>query len=151
MKKMKYLSGCILAAGLLLQSCGGNTQNNGNTVEPQKEAASTTTASTSADVNGMTVAAAKNFLEADAANKGKEVTVSAYSWGSNDRMGGEVGLNLGDKKLEGMQQASFTCIFSKDQAAAAKAVAKDARVTISGKIAKGAGGVELTDCKIISQ
>lgn len=103
---------------------------------------------TNAEKKGLTVKEAKAFLDADETNKGKEVTVTAYSWGTNNRMGGEVQLNLGDKKLEGAQQANFSCIFKKEEAAAVKAIAKDALVTITGKIAKGSGGIELTDCKI---
>ncbi|MBK6827614.1 MAG: hypothetical protein IPG86_12415 [Chitinophagaceae bacterium] len=97
---------------------------------------------------GMTIAAAKSFLDENEANAGKEITVSAYSWGSNDMMGGTVSLNLGDKKLEGFQQSTFSCKFEKDKAAAVKAIAKDAMVTVTGKIAKGSGGVELTDCTL---
>jgi hypothetical protein len=151
MKKIMFTSVFVLATGLLLQSCGSDASKEEKSGEPAKDAGTTSSASTGSNSNGMTVAAAKSFLEADEANKGKEVTVTAYSWGSNNRMGGELGLNLGDKKLEGMQQAGFTCIFTKDQAAEAKAVAKDALVTVSGKIAKGAGGIELTECKIISK
>lgn len=88
------------------------------------------------------------FLDENEANSGKEVTVSAYSWGSNDMMGGMVSLNLGDKKLEGFQQTTFSCKFEKEKAAAVKAIAKDAMVTVTGKIAKGSGGVELTDCTL---
>jgi hypothetical protein len=101
------------------------------------------------ETKGMTTKEAKAFLDADVANKGKEVTVAAYSWGTNNRMGGEVQLNLGDKKREGAQQADFSCIFKKEEAAAVKAIAKDAMVTITGKIVKGSGGIELTDCKIV--
>lgn len=37
---------------------------------------------------------------------------------------------------------------NKDEADALKAIAKNAMVTITGKIAKESGGIELTDCKI---
>lgn len=97
----------------------------------------------------MTIADAKDFLNASDANAGKEITVSAYSWGSNERTDGKIQLNLGDAKLEGMQSASFSCMFGKDQADIIKAIAKNALVTVTGKIGSGAGGTELTDCKII--
>jgi hypothetical protein len=64
-------------------------------------------------------------------------------------MDDKIQLNLGDQKLEGMQSASFACMFGKDQSAAIKAIAKDALVTVTGKISKGAGGVELNDCKLV--
>lgn len=151
MKKTAFKSFLIVWAAAVLQSCGGgDAGKKDGAEEPKQETTSTTKEDASSEKKGMSIAEAKAFLEADPANKGKEVTVSGYSWGSNDRMGGEVQLNLGDKKLEGMQQASFSCIFTKEQATAAKALAKDALVTVSGKIAKGAGGVEMTDCKIMS-
>jgi hypothetical protein len=63
-------------------------------------------------------------------------------------MGGEVQINPGDKKLEGFRQAAIACIFGKEDAAAIKAIAKDAQVTITGNIANGSGGVVLNGCKL---
>lgn len=98
---------------------------------------------------GMTIADANKFLDENEANTGKEITVTAYSWGYNEMMGGMISLNLGDKKLEGMKPSTFSCKFVKADADAVKAIAKDSKVTVSGKIGKGSGGTELTDCKLL--
>ncbi|HUM53483.1 MAG TPA: hypothetical protein PK431_16815 [Chitinophagales bacterium] len=103
----------------------------------------------SSEKNAMTVIEAKSFLDADEANNGKDVTVTAYSWGYNNRVGGEIQLNLGDEILKGDQQANFSCIFKKEDADKIKAIEKDAKVTVSGKISKGDGGIELNNCRII--
>jgi hypothetical protein len=137
-----------MALSILVLSCNekGKEQSTGNkSKEDQTVVADPPKEETK---EGMTIAAAKSFLEENEANSGKEVTVSAYNWGSNDMMGGMVSLNLGDKKLEGFQQSAFSCKFEKDKAAAVKAIAKDVIVTVTGKIAKGSGGVELTDCTL---
>jgi len=121
-----------------------------NSSGENKDSAAASTAQSGSETKSenLTVAAARKFLEADTANKGKEVTVTAYSWGSVNRMGGTIGLNLGDKKLEGFQQASFTCIFPAEQEAKIKGIAKDAKVTVTGTISKGDGGVQLDNCKL---
>ena len=136
MKKSLRLFAVIILCGITFTQCAnGDKKESGSNTEAEKK--------------GMTIKEAKAFLDADNTNKGKEVTVAAYSWGNNNRMDGEVQLNLGDKKLEGAQQANFSCIFKKEDAAAIKTVTKDAMVTVTGKIAKGSGGIELTDCKIL--
>lgn len=58
-------------------------------------------------------------------------------------------MNPGDKKLDGVQSASFSCLFGKEQSATIKALAKDTMATVTGKISKGSGVVELNDCKIV--
>lgn len=97
---------------------------------------------------GMTIADAKKFLEASEDNSGKEVTVSGYIWSINERTDGLVQLNMGDKKMEGMQAASFYCLFYESMAPKLKALGKDAVVTVTGLIGNGTGGVELSDCKL---
>lgn len=144
MKKNLYPVICLFLFTVALSSCGsGSDKKAGDEKDIPAKSGDVSTG------KSMTVAEATAFLEANEANSGKEVTVTAISWGNNARMGGEVQINLGDKKLEGMASASFSCIFEKDQAAAIQAIAKDATVTISGKIAKGAGGIELTACKLL--
>lgn len=96
----------------------------------------------------MTIAEAKNFLEASEENSGKEVTVTGYIWSINDRTDGLVQLNMGDAKPEGMQAASFYCLFYASMAPKLKALGKDAVLTVTGLIANGSGGVELSDCKL---
>lgn len=145
----------LLAATLCLAmtSCGSKKEKDDKTVvaDPPKDGDNGAKPADAppADKKGMSVAEAKDFLEADEANSGKEVTVSAYSWGSNERTDNKIQLNLGDQKLEGMQAANFSCMFPKEQTDAIKAIAKDAMVTVTGKISKGAGGIELNDCKLV--
>ena len=134
-KSLRSFAVTIFCGITLTQYANGDKKESGSSTEAEKK--------------GMTIKEAKAFLAADDANKGKEVTVAAYSWGTNNRMGGEVQLNLGDGKLKGAQQANFSCIFKKEEAASIKAVAKDAMVTVTGKIIKGSDGIELTDCKIV--
>lgn len=152
MKKIMLPVLAIATLSLTFTACGSKKEKDDKTITadpPKPGDTDSKTTDSPGEKKGMTVAEAKDFLDADEANKGKEVTVSAYSWSNNERMGGEIQLNLGDKKLEGMKQATFSCIFGKDQAAAIKAIAKDAMVTVTGKISKGAGGVELNDCKLV--
>lgn len=145
----------LLAATLCLAmtSCGSKKEKDDKTVvaDPPKDGdnGSKPADAPPADKKGMSVAEARDFLEADEANSGKEVTISAYSWGSNERTDNKIQLNLGDQKLEGMQVANFSCMFPKEQTDAIKAIAKDAMVTVTGKISKGAGGIELNDCKLV--
>ena len=154
MKKIVLSSVLTAAISLSLLSCGDKKQKDNKTADTP---ASTTPAATTpdagkeadADKKGMTVAEITALLNKDEANIGKEVTVSAYSWSNNERTDNKIQLNLGDKKLEGMKAANFSCLFAKDQSATIKAIPKDAMVTVTGKIAKGYSGVELTDCKLI--
>ena len=144
--KRSLLAG--MAISLLVLSCNEKGKNQTTDTKNDKDQTIVADPPKEESKEGMTIADAKKFLDENEANSGKEVTVSAYSWGSNDMMGGMVSLNLGDKKLEGFQQSTFSCKFEKDKAAAVKAIAKDAMVTVTGKIAKGSGGVELTDCTL---
>jgi hypothetical protein len=147
MNKKVFAALLSAAISISLISCGSKKEKETATTDVPGNTSNT--ADAPADKKGMSVAEAKDFLNADETNKGKEVTVSAYSWGSNGRMDDKIQLNLGDKKLEGAQSASFSCLFGKEQSAAIKAIAKDVMVTVTGKISKGSGGVELNDCKIV--
>lgn len=143
MRKIYVQLFLVFICSLGATSCGNSTDNKVNTgasTDVPSKAPSGETA--------LSVAGARDFLNADTANKGKEVTVTAYSWGTQNRMGGVVALMLGDKKLEGFQQATFVCIFPKEQEAKVKAIAKDTKVTVTGKIFKGSGGTELKDCML---
>lgn len=152
--KRNAISLCIAACiSIGMIACGGKSDKDKKADNPDTATTSTPPAEPTnepaGEKKGMTVAEAKDFLDADAANSGKEVTVSAYNWGMNERMDEKVQLNLGDEKAEGMVSASFSCMFPKSQAGILKAIEKNAMVTITGKISKGAGGVELNDCKIV--
>jgi hypothetical protein len=146
--KTNKISIWAIAITIALVSCNTTKEEEqkkeGNVVEQKDD----NKGSTSDAKKVMTVKEAKAFFNADAANSGKEITVSGYSWGTNNRMGGEVLLNLGDVKLEGFKQATFSCVFTKEKADAVKIIVKDAMVTVTGKIKSGSGGVELIDCSM---
>lgn len=149
MKKNFFYAAIAMLLSFSVISCDSKKSKDDKSSDtPATTSSSASTDAPPAGNKGMTVSEAKDFLDADEANSGKEVTVSAYSWGYNERMDDKVQLNLGDKKLEGMQSASFSCMFGKDKLDMLKAIAKDAMVTVTGKISKGAGGVELNDCKL---
>lgn len=149
MKKIVFASVLTAAISLSLISCGDKKEKGDKTADTPAATTPDAGKETPADKKGMSVAEVTALLNKDEANIGKEVTVSAYSWSSNERTDDKIQLNLGDKKLEGMQAANFSCLFSKDQSATIKAIAKDAMVTVTGKIAKGYSGVELNDCKLV--
>ncbi len=82
--------------------------------------------------------------------EGKEVTLTAISWGSLGKMDGGVSMNLGDEKLEGMKVAPVVAEFGEDQAEAAKAIEKDATVTIKATVGgKAYGSVKLENPSIV--
>jgi hypothetical protein len=149
MKKIIFTSVLSAAISLSLVCCAGKKEKDNKNADTPAATTPDAGKEASADKKGMTVAEVTAMLEKDEANIGKEVTVSACSWGSNERTDDKIQLNLGDKKLEGLKPANFSCLFSKEQTAAIKAIAKDAMVTVRGKIAKGYGGVELNDCKLV--
>ncbi|MBL7749019.1 MAG: hypothetical protein JNM19_16385, partial [Chitinophagaceae bacterium] len=109
MKRILVTVVAVAALSITFTACGGKKEKDDKTITadpPKPGDTDSKTTDSPGEKKGMTVADAKDFLDADEANKGKEVTVAAYNWSVNERMGGEVQLNLGDKKLEGMQQAT---------------------------------------------
>lgn len=151
MKKFFKTSVVFSMMAFILAGCSNSSEKKEaeNTSKEQAPAPADTKGNTDPAKKGITLAEANDFLEANEANSGKEVTVSAFSWGSNERMDGKVQLNLGDKKLEGMEAAAFSCMFPKEQTETLKAIGKNTIVTVTGKISKGAGGTELNDCRIL--
>lgn len=82
--------------------------------------------------------------------EGQEVTLTAISWGNLGTMDGGVSMNLGDEKLEGMKVAKVVAEFTEDQADAAKAIEKDATVTVKATVAgKAYGSVKLENPSIV--
>lgn len=78
------------------------------------------------------------------------VTISAISWGNSNTTTGDVQLSLGDKKLEGMQQAPVVVVFSKDEAEAAAGIKEGDVVTIRATVMEEAyGSVRLVKPKVL--
>ena len=136
MKKVFF--GATLFLGLALTACSGeNTVAEGNGEETGAEEAEVSM--TCADLESQV-----GELE------GKEVTFTAISWGNSGTTTGEVKMNLGDVKLEGMKQAKVIANFSADNAEAANAIEKDAEVTIKATVdGEDYGAVQLSNPEII--
>ncbi|MFK7786672.1 MAG: hypothetical protein AB8B56_16255 [Crocinitomicaceae bacterium] len=82
--------------------------------------------------------------------EGKEVTLTAVSWGNLGTMDGGVSMNLGDEKLEGMKVAPVVAEFGENQAEAANAIKRDATVTIKATVGGEAyGSVKLENPSIV--
>jgi len=132
-----FITGAV-AFGLFLTACSADvTTENGEPIVENGESESTS----------MTCAE----LEAQASDlEGKEITIKAICWGSSNKLDGDVSVNLGDNKLEGMQQAHVVANFSADNAEVAKAIEKDAEVTIKATVGKvDYGAVQLNNPEIV--
>lgn len=82
--------------------------------------------------------------------QGKEITIKAICWGSSSRLDGDVSVNLGDNKLEGMQQTRVVVNFSTDNAEVAKAIEKDVEVTLKATVGEvNYGAVQLNNPEIV--
>lgn len=134
MKKVFFGSALVLCAALASCTSETTVTEGGENTEEQAP-----TAMTCQDIENQ-----KDEL------KGKEVTVKAFSWGNSNTMDGDVRMNLGDKKLEGMAQAHVIANFSPDNAEAADAVKKDDEVTIKATVGDYEyGAVHLTNPEIV--
>ncbi len=141
--KQIFISGAVVL-GLFLTACTAEvstTENEGDAenVENVDE--------TEATSDNMTCADLLNRVDD---LMGKEVTVTATSWGTSNTMSGEVNLNLGDGKLEGMRQAPVVAKFAAEDAEAAKAIEKDQEVTIKATLSDyNYGAIELTNPTVV--
>ena len=130
----RVLFGSTLMLGLLFTACSGEVTVTDGTEEQAEDTA----------LNCQELNDQKDDL------KGQEVTVKAISWGNSATIDGDVKMNLGDVKLEGMQQAHVVVNFSPENAAAAEAVEKDAEVTIKATVGEYEyGAVQLNDPEVI--
>jgi len=134
----KVLIPGALMLGLLLTACSTEVSDNLESVLDEIEAETESKLTCSE-------------LKANVENyEGKEVTLTAISWGSLGKMDGGVSLNLGDEKLEGMKVAPVVAEFGEDEAEAAKAIERDATVTIKATVAgKDYGSVKLENPSIV--
>ncbi len=127
----KLLFGASLALGVILTSCSVET-----TVENKMEQESSLTC--------------ELLLSKVDSLEGKQVTISALSWGNSNVMGGGLKLNLGDTKLEGLSQASVVANFDAENIAEAEGIEKNSEVTIEATVGGVEyGSVQLNDPKII--
>lgn len=129
------MSGALML-GVLLTACSTEveTTTNGENTE-------------NAESSAMTCAELKEKVDE---LEGKEVTLKAISWGSLGSTTGEVSLNLGDEKLEGMKQAPVVAKFSEANADVANGVERDSEVTIKATVnGMNYGSVELKDPTIV--
>ena len=101
----------------------------------------------------MTVAEATVFLKTNKENEGREIIITAHSRGLLESSGNYASLSLADDGIEESKiyPNEFSAHFGKEATEYARAVPKNATVTISGKIRYTAGKIRLEDCKLIAQ
>lgn len=144
-EKMKqiFISGAVVF-GLLLTACTAEvttTENGGDTDNVENNEGEETTS------GNMTCGEVLNDVDN---LLGSEVTITATCWGTSKTMTGEVNLNLGDGKLEGMRSAPVVVKFAEDKADVAEAIQRDQEVTIKAKVNDYKyGAVELIDPTIV--
>ncbi len=138
--KQIFFSGAVVL-GLIMTACTAEvttTENEGETENVENVEAKSENMTCEEMLNDV-----DNLL-------GKEVTVTATCWGTSNTMTGEVNLNLGDGKLEGMRSAPVVVKFAEGEAEAAKAIEKDQEVTIKAKVNDYKyGAIELTNPSIV--
>lgn len=134
--KLVFNSIVALTLSIFLIACGGDAANtdSGNDSTPKTE--STHLNCTDLD---------SKFDEL----KDQEITIKAISWGASQTMSG-VNLALGDEVLSGLKQPKVQVVFSTENGDKAKAVAKDAEVTIKATVSESKhGAIYLTNPTIL--
>ncbi|MCP4438024.1 MAG: hypothetical protein GY810_03695 [Aureispira sp.] len=126
----------FLALSFFLVACGGDAAtSNSETNNPPKEESTSLTCN---DLNSK-------FDEL----KDQEITIKAISWGASETMSG-VNLALGDEVLSGLKQAKVQVVFSTENGAIAKAIEKDAEVTIKATVSESKhGAIYLTNPTVL--
>lgn len=114
--------------------------------ESKKEGESA--ASSAAPLTVMTVADAKKFIAAADANKGKEVTISAYPRGTAKPVNGTFMLYVSDKTGTGLPEENFACNFKEDAMEQVRAHKAGELVKITGSIAYNNGMVVLKNARL---
>lgn len=131
----------VLAIGAVAISCGSK--------ESTKEESQTTEQVDSGSKN-LTVQQATDSLSASDESKGKEVTICAFNWEVNETTNGTVRLNLGDTKAEGMVTSTFYAEFPEAKKEELKKIAKNAKVTVKGKLASDAYSKFINNCEVLN-
>jgi hypothetical protein len=137
-KTIRRLAVSLFAAGVFL-SCSNHKLKKGSSPIALKKI--------------MTVAEATTFLKANKENEGREIIITAYSKGLLESSGNLTSLSLADNSIEESKTYcnEFSACFGKEATEYARAVPKDATVTISGKIRYADGKIRLEECKLIAQ
>jgi hypothetical protein len=104
--------------------------------------------STDGPAEVMSVADAKKFIAAAAANKGKTVTVSGYPRGMTKAVNGEFMLYVSDKTGTGLPEENFACSFKEEMKEAVKTNKAGSLVKVTGNIAWNNGMVVLKNAKL---
>lgn len=139
-KTIRRLAVFLFAAGVFLSYKNHKTKNSSSSIAFKKI---------------MTVAEATDFLKANKQNEGREIIVTANCTGLLDSSVNSAALSLEDEKKEDEKSKTylkeFSACFGKEATEYARAVPKDATVTISGKIRYANGKIRLEECKLIAQ
>ena len=140
---MKNLTKVILSIAIIpiALSCGGSKEPGNETNQPTDREDS--------GPKNLTVQEAADSLSASDESKGKEVTISAYNWEVSETTTGTVRLNLGDTKAEGMVTSTFYAEFPESKKEELSKIAKNAKVTVKGKLNSDAYSKFITECEIV--
>lgn len=103
------------------------------------------------EVKAMKVQEAVDWVKTDEkANSGKEVTVIGYVWNvSSTPADGVTHIDLGDVKLEGLQQSLLTVNFAADKKGSLGDVKKDKTITVKGNIFKTPYLCYMDNCELV--
>ncbi len=124
-------------------------QNAQNALKNESKKEPETNSSSAGQQNVMSVADAKKFIAAEDANKGKEITVSAYPRGTTKAVNGEFMLYVSDKSGTGLPEENFACKFKEEMKEQVKTHKAGELVKVSGYIAYNNGMVILKNAKLV--
>lgn len=117
----------------------------GNKGESDKK----TDAKKNEEVKAVSVKDAVAKVNESEANSGQEVVVKGYFWAKSSTSDGIIHVDMGDAKLEGMQQAPLSANFSADKKDKLSSLTKDNMITVKGKIMKTPYVVYMDNCELI--
>jgi hypothetical protein len=103
----------------------------------------------------MTVQQATAFLKNNKENEGRVIIIKANCRGLLQSSFNSAALSLEDKRKEDENPKTYldeiSAFFGKEATEYARAVPKDATVTVSGKLRYADGKIRLEECKLIAQ
>jgi hypothetical protein len=150
MKKIQSLY--LFTAIVLFISCNSEDklkEKNSNSSVEQQVKPETDKSPTEPTGEAMTIAQAKEFLDADSGkNKGKKVKVSAFPKGTTKPKNGEFSLYLCDDGGTGLCKVNFMAIFKEDATDKVKLLKSNNKVSVTGFISYGNNVIKLKDAAI---
>lgn len=138
MKIAKKLIVLSMAVAPLIYSCGNKGGSDKKNDTKQNE-----------EVAAVSVKQAVDKVNESEANSGKEVVVKGYYWAKSSTSDGVIHVDMGDAKLEGLQQAPITVNFSADKKDKLSNLTKDNMITVRGKIMKTPYLIYIDNCELV--